>query len=175
MAEIKSTLDLVMERTKHLQLSDHERSEQKARESEARIRGLIQKLQDQMLSEEQFTTEYQRLKSEYDLADDRGLISECLAKLSINGDNRTILAALKNAEGFDLDPIGDMIRTFQSRYRDMAGDIVQRMAETYAANYQITGTAVTANPNRDVQWREEVEKLEMEFREELSKAKEILR
>ena len=168
MAEIKSTLDLVMERTKHLQLSEHERSEQKARESEARIRGLIQKLQDQMLSEEQFTTEYQRLKTDYDLADDRGLISECFSKLSINGDNRATLAALKNAEGFDLNPIGDMIRRFQSRYQEMAGDIVQRMAEAYAAKYQITGTAVTPNPNRDVQWREEVEKLEMEFREELS-------
>lgn len=167
MAEIKSTLDLVMERTKHLQLSESERRQQKDRESGARLRGLIQKLQDQILSEEQFAAEYKRLKSDYELGDDAGLVSECISKLSINGDNGAFLTALNSAAGFDLNPIGDIIKKFQSRYQERATDTVQRMAETYAVKYQISGSAVTPNPNRDDQWRREEEALEAEFRQAL--------
>ena len=167
MAEIKSTLDLVMERTKHLQMSDNERREQKDKESGKRIRGLIQKLQDQILTEERFSTEYNRLKADYDLADDSGLISECMAQLSINGDNRAALTALSNAGGFDQKPIGGIIEKYQSRHQDMAGDTVQRMAGTYADQYQISGSAVTPNPNRDERWRQEVDALEEAFHKEI--------
>ena len=42
MGEIKSTLDLVMEKTKNLSLSDEERLGQKNKEIASRIRGLLQ-------------------------------------------------------------------------------------------------------------------------------------
>lgn len=167
MAEIKSTLDLVMERTKHLQLSESERRQQKDKESGARLRGLIQKLNDQILAEEQFATEYKRLKLDYELEDNSGLIAECISRLSINGDNGALLTALNSSAGTDLEPIGDTIEKYQSRYQRMAADTIQRMAETYAVKYQISGSAVTPNPNRDDQWRQEVEKLEMAFQEEI--------
>jgi hypothetical protein len=46
MAEIKSTLDLVMEKTKNLNLSNAEKQDQKNKEMESRLRGLVQKYQD---------------------------------------------------------------------------------------------------------------------------------
>ena len=128
---------------------------------------MIQKLQDQILSEKQFTTEYNRLKADYDLADDAGLISECMAKLSINGDNRAVLTALHGAEAFDQNPIIGIIEKYQGRHHDMAGDSVKRLTDTYAARYHITGSAVTPNPNRDDRWRREEDALEKEFRKEL--------
>lgn len=50
MAEIKSTLDLVMEKTKDLSLSDEERQGQKNKEIGSRIRGLLNKFQDKAIS-----------------------------------------------------------------------------------------------------------------------------
>ena len=62
MAEIKSTLDLVMEKTKNLSLSDEERREQKNKEIGSRIRGLLNKFKDEAISLDRFNSEYQVLK-----------------------------------------------------------------------------------------------------------------
>ena len=43
MGEIKSTLDLVLEKTKNLTLSSEEKEEQKQKEIEKRIKGMMQK------------------------------------------------------------------------------------------------------------------------------------
>ena len=43
MGEIKSTLDLVLEKTKNLNLSDAEKQDQKNVEIESRLRGLLHK------------------------------------------------------------------------------------------------------------------------------------
>jgi hypothetical protein len=57
MGEIKSTLDLVMEKTKDLTLSSEEKKAQKQKEIENRIKGLLQKYQDGFLSKSELKTE----------------------------------------------------------------------------------------------------------------------
>ena len=52
MGEIKSTLDLVMEKTRHLTLSQKEKEEQKQIEVNKRLKGLLQKYQDNLLRKE---------------------------------------------------------------------------------------------------------------------------
>ena len=64
MAEIKSTLDLVMEKTKNLSLSEEERQGQKNEEIESRIRGLLQKFNDQAFSIDKLGSEYQKLQKD---------------------------------------------------------------------------------------------------------------
>lgn len=46
MGEIKSTLDLVMDKTRHLTLSDEEKQEQKEKEFKKNLKGPAQKFQD---------------------------------------------------------------------------------------------------------------------------------
>ena len=53
MGEIKSTLDLVMEKTRHLTLSQKEKDGQKQIEVNKRLKGLLQKYRDNLLREEQ--------------------------------------------------------------------------------------------------------------------------
>ncbi|MBW2432576.1 MAG: hypothetical protein JRF36_03165, partial [Deltaproteobacteria bacterium] len=50
MGEIKSTLDLVMEKTRNLNLSDEEKQDQKNKEIESRLNGLLQKFEDQIIT-----------------------------------------------------------------------------------------------------------------------------
>ena len=92
MGEIKSTLDLVMEKTKHLSLSDEEKQNQKQIEVKKRINGLLQKYRDQVLSMEQLYTEYDRLKKELNLPDDTDLVNQIIDKLDLTGDNQILLA-----------------------------------------------------------------------------------
>jgi hypothetical protein len=170
MAEIKSTLDLVMERTKHLQLSESERREHQTRESKARLRGMVQKLQDGIYSEERFSEEYHQLKSDGHLVDDVGLISECTGRLSINGDNRAVLAALKSASGSVDTSVEAVIEVFRHRYHERFDRCEQRLSDRYAARYEISGTAFSPNPDRDPEWRRELADLEKAFRQELDEA-----
>ena len=79
MGEIKSTLDLVMEKTRHLTLSQEEKKAQKEIEVNKRLQGLLQKYQDNLLKKENLKKELDHLKIEYDLD-----VNKMLAKLLLN-------------------------------------------------------------------------------------------
>jgi hypothetical protein len=100
MAEIKSTLDLVMEKTKDLSLSDEERQGQKNKEIGSRIRGLLNKFQDKAISWDRFNSEYRVLKKEYSLTGtgNEHLIKEICDQIELAKDNQALfdlLAELK--------------------------------------------------------------------------------
>lgn len=168
MAEIKSTLDLVMERTKHMQFSDDERQAQRSKETGAKIRGLLQKLVDQAVRLEHFKKDYQRLKLEYSLEGDADLIAECVGQLRIVAKNKIILDALEAVAGVDRADIEALVGRFQNRYHELVASANQRQSELLAGQYHISGTAVVANPNLDEQWVSETVDLENEFQQELS-------
>ena len=62
MGEIKSTLDLVMEKTRHLTLSQEEKEDQKRIEVNKKLQGLLQKYQDNLLKKENLKKELNKLK-----------------------------------------------------------------------------------------------------------------
>lgn len=59
MGEIRSTLDIIMEKTRGLRLSDEERDAIKRREIEGRVKGLLQKVLDGAVTREEMTRELQ--------------------------------------------------------------------------------------------------------------------
>ena len=68
MGEIKSTLDLVLEKTKNLTLSSEEKEEQNQKEIENRIKGMVQKYQDGLYSKSELMAGYELLKKDYNLS-----------------------------------------------------------------------------------------------------------
>ena len=167
MAEIKSTLDLVMERTKHMQLSDEERQAQRSKEADAKIRGLLQKMVDQAVRLEHFAKDYQRVKSDYALDSDAKLIAACAGQLRIAAENRVILDVLESVAGVERGGVETILDRFQNRYHELCAHVSQRQSEILADQYLISGTAVVANPHRDDRWPRDLEALESEFRREL--------
>ena len=75
MAEIKSTLDLVMEKTRNLTLSSEEKQAQKQIDIGNRIKGLVQKFEDGLLTGNQLKRNYDSFKKDADLPDDSLLAS----------------------------------------------------------------------------------------------------
>jgi len=67
MGEIKSTLDLVMEKTRHLTLSPEEKDAQTKVEVHKRLKGLVQKYQDNLLRKDGLEKELDILKKTYDM------------------------------------------------------------------------------------------------------------
>lgn len=171
MGEIKSTLDLVMEKTKHLSLSDQEKQNQKKIESQKRINGLLQKYQDQFLSMEQLHTEYNHLKKELNLSDDTDLVNQIIDKIDLTADNRLLLALLNNFCDSGTEGIETLLGEFQEEFNSVASYRMVELREGLAQEHSIYGSAVVPNLQADDTWLEEAGALRARFEKKLSAEK----
>ncbi len=174
MAEIKSTLDIVMEKTKHLSLSSEERDKQQSVEAEKKIKGLLQKFQDQILSENQLSSEYETLKKTYNLPDNSIFINEIFSRLDPDRDNRLLLALLKERCGAPVTEIESILNDYQDELNSAASYRRIEHRENLAQTHFISGSAVVPNLEADEQWQAEVAELRSNFGKLLDAAKNKL-
>ncbi|MBW2409050.1 MAG: hypothetical protein JRF72_04565 [Deltaproteobacteria bacterium] len=174
MGEIKSTLDLVMEKTKHLSLSDEEKQNQKKAELEKRVNGLLQKYQDQVLSMDQLHGEYARLKQELSLPDDSFLVNQALTKIDLTGDNRHLLELLKQFCGSGTGRIETILNEFQDEFNSAASYRLVELREDLARQHAISGSAVVPNLQADDAWRAEAGEIRSRFEKTLEAEKDQL-
>jgi hypothetical protein len=165
MAEIKSTLDLVMEKTKNLSLSAEERQEQKNKEIGSRIRGLLNKYQDKVLSFDQFNSEYRALEKEYGLTatGNEQLIKEIYNRIELGKDNQALFDLLAEFEVSDLEGLKSILRGFQNASDSAAGERRKTLKEQLAKRHLISGSAVAPNLEMDADWRKEAGKIRAKF------------
>ena len=153
MAEIKSTLDLVMEKTKNLSLSSEERQTQKTQEIESRIRGLLQKYMDEALRADHFKSEYQKLQKDYDLPDHTHLITGLGGQIELGADNQNLFELLAEFGVSETGGLTSVLQEFQT-VRDTAAD--QRrgiLKDQLAQTHFVSGSAVVPNLENDDEWR----------------------
>ena len=174
MAEIKSTLDLVMERTKNLTLSAEEKQAQKQKESENRIKGWVQKLQDGLLTTNQLKLEYDNFKKDSGLSDDRLLAREILTRLDPAADNQILIAALEQCCRLDTAAIRADIKSYRDGYQRAARQRSAQLKEALAQKHSITGTAVLPNLDADDQWQQAAQEMRRQFEQNLNRAQDKL-
>ncbi|MEJ2729265.1 MAG: hypothetical protein P8185_12290 [Deltaproteobacteria bacterium] len=165
MAEIKSTLDLVMEKTKNLSLSAEERQEQKNKEIGSRIRGLLNKYQDKVLSFDQFNSEYRALEKEYGptATGNEQLIKEIYNRIELGKDNQSLFDLLSKFEVSDLEGLKSILREFQNVSDSAAGERRKTLKEQLAKMHLISGSAVAPNLEKDDDWRKEAGKIRARY------------
>ncbi len=168
MGEIKSTLDLVMEKTKHLSLSDEEKKNQKKAELEKRVNGLLQKYQDQVLSLEQLHGEYARLKQELNLPNDSFLVHQTMNKIDLTGDNRLLLELLKHFCSSGIAGIEAIINEYQDEFNSAASYRLVELREDLAREHSISGPAVVPNLQADDAWQAEATEILSRFEKKLA-------
>jgi hypothetical protein len=168
--EIKSTLDLVMEKTRNLTLSSEEKQAQKQKEIESRIKGLIQKLLDGLLTKDQLGVEYETLKSDMNLADDSLLINEILIRMNVDHDHQHLLAILEKFCRIDTTAIRAAIDDHRVIYSQAAQKRAARLKEDLLQKYSIEGSAVVPDLDADEQWQREAQDLRMQLENRLRQA-----
>jgi hypothetical protein len=171
MAEIKSTLDLVMEKTKNLSLSSEERQQQKTLEIENRIKGLLQKFQDRSLSIDQLKVEYGRLVKDNHLTDNTLLLNQIVDRLDLNKDNHLLLALLTDMCDADTQEIESVLNEFQEAIRSAASHRMLELKENFAQKHAIAGSAVVPNLQADETWQAEVSDMRAIFEQKLDEQK----
>jgi len=163
MAEIKSTLDLVMEKTKNLSLSDKERQKQQNKEIEGRIRGLLQKFQDQIITFDRFKSEYQMLHRKYGLSGDKLLVKEICGQIKLGKDNQKSFELLAYFGVSDPDGIASVLQGFHDVLDSAARKRSKILKEKLAKTHLISGSAVVPNLEIDEDWRKSVEEIWAKF------------
>ena len=115
MAKIKSTLDLVMERTKNLAMSREDREALQRKEWEDKARGWVQMLMDQKITIDELMKDFTVESSRYNALADI-LHAELTRHIDPDGDNSLILKTLTEVLGLEVKPFADFINDYHARY-----------------------------------------------------------
>jgi hypothetical protein len=152
MGEIKSTLDLVMEKTRHLTLSQEEKEAQNRIEVNKRLQGLLQKYQDNLLRKENLNKELDNLKIAYNLNVDEMLADLLLNSLKIGRDNTVFLELLNEIFGLNLSGIETIFQNFKATVKSATKKRVDQIKTDLSVKRFISGSAVVPNFESDSEW-----------------------
>ena len=152
MGEIKSTLDLVMEKTRHLTLSQEEKMVQKRIEVNKRLQGLLQKYQDNLLKKDNLKKELDNLKIAYDLNVDEMLADLLLNSLKLGRDNTLFLELLSEIFGLNLSGLETIFQNFKAAIKSATEERVDQIKTDLSKKRFISGSAVVPNLESDREW-----------------------
>ena len=100
MAEIKSTLDIIMEKTKNLTMTEEEKEELHRTELAEKAKGWVQKYMDNLIKQEKLKSELKKEgKDKYSELQEI-LKNELLERLQPDGDNVRIFQLIISGELF---------------------------------------------------------------------------
>ena len=167
MGEIKSTLDIIMEKTRGMTMSDEEKREMKQKEVSDRIRGLTQKFLDGIIT-------YENLKKEIspENGDEKEMTLKAVTgilfpKLIPGEDNYPIIQILGIFNEIDIKSIEKII-TESERKIENEKSIYNSKLKKKIEEKGISGTAVIPNLNADREWIQKVENIKKGFSKKLT-------
>jgi len=175
MGEIKSTLELVLEKTKHLTLTEQEIEEQQQAELKMKVAGLLQRYEDKILRKEQVKKELADLQERYGLSGYTFLNDAIIDKLALDTDNGPLLSLLEEFSGLNVtefERIGeDYHQAVQSATKRKVAAATQDLREKHG----ISGSAIIPNLDADAVWKTELQGIADEFQQRLEMAKRRLK
>ena len=149
MAEIKSTLDLVMERTKHLTLSTEERAGQQRKDFEKKLNGLLQQYEDKLLSVDELMERNAALQADLNLENPMLAVLSVVKRIQPGMDNAHWLALIKRLAPAGVTQLEDVLADSQEKVAALVRKKEQHHLESLARDYGIQGSAVVPNLQKD--------------------------
>ena len=166
MAEIKSTLDLVLEKTRHLTLSEEEKLSLERKELERKLQAILNRYLSETLRLDEFKEEIKKIENnQQSLA--RDLLKHLLlAQFSLDADNSMVLNALREVNSFDTGQLTTLQREYEAEKEKRRNSLVQ---ENLSALKQrgISGSAVVPNMSRAPEWDQFLKTLSKRYQERL--------
>jgi len=166
MAEIKSTLDIIMEKTKGLTMTDEEKRELKRKEMAGKVKGLVQKFLDNIIDLDKLKVEAAAVGEGHENMFRQVSIQETVGRIEPEGDNEPILELLESTTGMDTGPIREFLIDFEHKLEKERAAHEKGLWKRLKKE-GITGSAVIPNLKADSQWRDHVSKQKEKFRDEV--------
>lgn len=172
MAEIKSTIDLAMEKTRGMSLTDKEKKEFKNRELSGKIRALLERYSRDYMGLKWLETELNNLGMGNDPKIREALKTEILERMIPNGDpdiTDKLLEALEAVLGLRTDVYRGLIAEYDKTLAQQREILSEKIKADFSAQ-MISGSAVVPNVAADPDWHTELEKISAEFRRKIRSA-----
>jgi hypothetical protein len=152
MAEIKSTLDLIMEKTRNMTMSDEEKKALQQKELHGKVKGWVQRYADGQIGIETIREYLEEHKK------DRQTIiaffkEEGLKRIEPDADNKRMFQLLQDVAGEDVQPIARRIDAFRDDQKKQVAIHVKKMLQVLADD-GIYGSAVVPNLDKDQAWQD---------------------
>lgn len=171
MSEIKSTLDLVMEKTKHLSMSKEEKAAQQKDDLIKTLKGLILKFNDQLLTQEQISKELRSIEQTHVFDVRSELINEVLGEIDLDKDNVRLTVILN--EVCDVDTA--LLETVLTEYRESVSSAkekrISEIKEQLHEKRRISGSAVVPNLETDTGWQQAIASVKETYRKRVEQVK----
>ena len=171
MAEIKSTLDLVMERTKNLRFSEEEKQAQKIEDAKKTLNGLIQQYLDQLLNEDELSSKIAGVRKQFQMADHAVLREVILDKITLDTLDSPLPDLLSRLCRVDIEGLKALARSYRQALARGRGTYGAELKSTLQTRYGISGSAVEPNLDTDPGWQREIRSRLAELETKLSREK----
>ena len=166
MGEIKSTLDLVLEKTRNLTLSEEEKRDLAREELDKKIRGIVGKCLDDLLPSERIREELESIESNEPDLPYKLFTVHLLAHVDLDVDISAILSALKEVVGSD--PAS--LEVLQQEYKAEKETARSSFAEETLSELNkrgVSGSAVVPNLDGIPEWVQFQRELSERYREKI--------
>ncbi|MBN2469001.1 MAG: hypothetical protein JXD19_12740 [Deltaproteobacteria bacterium] len=173
MGEIKSTLELVMERTKHLSLSGEEKRDQRQEEIRTKVRSLVQKYRDRTIKKHRLEGEIRVLRKDY-AEEENIILTAIIDNLSLDEDNTPIFALLQAPFNRNIQGINTLCKNYQAAVETAKQKRAEDLKQYLREKYSIEGTAVIPCFAFDREWQTQVQSLRSRYTRQLAEEKTAL-
>ena len=166
MAEIKSTLDIILEKAKKFSATEEEKQGFKRQELESKIKGLVQKTLDGVLSDERSQTEVAALREKEKGLVDQILKEEIVARLDVGANAKELLKMLEFTAGPSSSAVREVLGDFEKKAEKRKESSLNALLEELKGK-GISGSAVLPNPDADLEWLRTKSELRRQLQEEI--------
>ena len=177
MGEIKSTWDIVLEKTKILEITSKDREQIKRAELNAKIHAMLNRYMDSQGNREYLKDELGGLREEEREVVKRELLLQLMDSIDLAKDNGKAIAGIETLKGGKAARVLRKLRLLTSEYgasrEKKAREIEEVLRQTLAA-MGISGSAVEPSLEGKKEWIEAMEGLERDYGKRLGLLKEEL-
>jgi hypothetical protein len=178
MGEIKSTLELALERTKKMVISEKEKVEIRQKELREKAKGLFHRYREGHVSLNEIQKEIQRMDEKTSAAVKEFLLSEWINALSLKDEDERLIRGIEWLKNGRMAELTERFRHLISQYRKEIEKTREEAAlqlEEALKREGISGSAVEPNVTGNPLWKETVQKLDHRYGEKLEEIKKELK
>jgi hypothetical protein len=159
MAEIKSTIDLIMERTKNLSASPEEREAYLRQQQGKHITGLVQRLLDYSLTLDDIQDELEQEKNKTSAAAVSDFLKKDLAgHVDPEADNERLFRIISELTGTPDDRLRETLLICREEFSSSKTGVMESQMKVLESK-GVAGSAVLPNPEADLQWKSHREEM----------------
>jgi hypothetical protein len=178
MGEIKSTLELAMERTKKFAISEKEKKEMKQKEILQKATRLFYGYLDGHLPLNEILKQIDRMEKKTATTVKELLFSQWVDTLSLDDEEERILKGIESLEQRDIHEVKQKFHDLLSQYRGEKEKVKEKAMSQLIERLRrdgICGSAVVPKLEGSELWKKENEKLDDFYKMKLEEIKKLLR